>query len=391
MSKNIFVFVVCGAAEHIDTLHLSLKYLEKYSRNEIFIITDSSRNEIELKHAHIIDIKTDEQLNHHQASIYLKTGIHKFLPRGNNYCYLDTDVLALSDECDAIFNEFIAPIRFAPDHCRVRKFSAYAVNCGCLKKREADREIFGQFVDTLNGVTITDPLLLAKGKELQFVFDQLKQSPLKRLTTALRYFLSYPVFKLNDTFSFNKKTRSWSLPSGGIVMHEMNIKKMQEATGLRYNKWNQKWYNKDNEDIWHDECNHLVAFIKNTFQVDVTEKDWQHWNGGVFLFNDASHDFLDAWHNKTMHIFTLPAWKTRDQGTLIATAWEFGLSAHPVLSKKWNFIADYYNNGLELSAADNLVTDDGFKTAYHPVFVHVYHNWGKADWELWQWIQSKLN
>lgn len=390
MSKDVFVFVVCGAAEHIETLHLSLEYLKKYSSNEIYILTDSLRNEISLKHEHIIDIKTDEKLDHHQASIYLKTGIHKFLPGGNNYCYLDTDVVALSSDCDHIFKEFVAPITFAPDHCRVRKFSAYAVNCGCLKKKLADRKIFEHFVETLNGVTITDPLLQTKGKELQMVFDRLKNVPVKRLTTALRYFLSYPVFKLNDTFSFNKKTRSWSLPSGEVVMYEMNIKKMQQATGLRYNKWNQKWYNKDNEDIWHDECNHLTTFIKATFDIDVTEKNWQHWNGGVFLFNDSSHRFLEAWHNKTMHIFTLPEWKTRDQGTLIATAWEFGLQAHPTLSKKWNFIADYYSSGLDLDESNDRLTDDGFKTSYVPAFVHVYHNWGKADWNLWKWIASKL-
>jgi hypothetical protein len=48
--------------------------------------------------------------------------------------------------------------------------------------------------------------------------------------------------------------------------------------------------------------------------------DWQHWNGGVFLFDDSSVEFLSSWHEKTvMRIFDLPNWKTRDQGTLIAT------------------------------------------------------------------------
>ena len=90
-----------------------------------------------------------------------------------------------------------------------------------------------------------------------------------------------------------------------------------------------------------------------------------------------------------MHIFNIPIWKTRDQGTLIATVWEFGLSNHPTLSKQWNFIADYYNNSLMLDEVCGLITDDGFKTSYKPNFIHVYHNWGNQDWNIWKWLTKK--
>ena len=143
------------------------------------------------------------------------------------------------------------------------------------------------------------------------------------------------------------------------------------------------------EDIWYDECNHLTEYINNTFNIDVRTKNWQHWNGGVFLFNDSSHDFLDAWHKKTMHIFSLPQWKTRDQGTLIATAWEFGLNNHQTLSKQYNFIADYYNNGVKINPQENVITDDGFITSYKPTLVHVYHHWMDYSWPIWQWITTK--
>ena len=89
MSKNIFVFVVCGAKEHIDTLHFSLNYLKRYSKCEIIVLTDSKRNEIKIKHNHVLEATAPKHFSHHQASIYLKTGIHKFLPKGNNYCYFD--------------------------------------------------------------------------------------------------------------------------------------------------------------------------------------------------------------------------------------------------------------------------------------------------------------
>jgi hypothetical protein len=122
----------------------------------------------------------------------------------------------------------------------------------------------------------------------------------------------------------------------------------------------------------------------------VNNKNWQHWNGGVFLFDDSSNLFLDAWHNKTMQIFKLSNWKVRDQGTLIATAWEFGLANHPTLSKKFNFIADYNNNGVQINTKTKHITDDGFITSYQPAFVHVYHNWGNKSWPIWQWIESNL-
>lgn len=389
MSKGTFVFVVCGAKEHIDTLHFSLKYLKKYSGNNIVILTDSSRNEIPVLHDRVIDVKTPEQYNNHQASIYLKTGIHKFLPKGQLYCYLDTDIVAVSSSCDEIFDEFIAPIRFAPDHCQVRKFSSYAVNCGCLKSREEDRKKFNDFVSAVQGVTITDKKILAKSIALQHEFDLLKKSFIKKTFTALRYFSSYPVFHFNAEFYFNKKTRTWHDKTNAVIMYEMDIARMQKETGLTYNKWTQKWHNQQGEDIWFDECNHLTDYINQTFGIEVKDKNWQHWNGGVFLFNDQSHDFLDAWFNKTMHIFTLPNWKTRDQGTLIATAWEFGLANHPTLSKKFNFIADYNNNGVQINHATNLITDDGFATSYQTSLVHVYHHWKDMNWPIWQWIETK--
>lgn len=390
MSKNIFVFVVCGAAEHIETLHFSLKYLQHFSKNEIIVVTDSSRNEIAINHDHVIDVKVDEKYNHHQASIYLKTGLNKFLPKGNNYCYLDTDVIAVSEDCDHIFNEYIAPITFAPDHCKVRKFSSNAVNCDCQKNREIDRQKFFQFAKDINGVTVTDPYLIEKGRELQFEFDSLKKSLLKKILTAIRFFLSYKIFRFDDQFYFNKIKRTWHVNNGDVVMYEFDIEKMQKATGLVYNKWTKKWYNQQGEDIWYDECNHLTEFIKNTFGIAINDKNWQHWNGGVFLFNHESDAFLNAWHQKTMHIFTLPNWKTRDQGTLIATAWEFGLNnQHPTLLKKWNFIADYNNIGVKINTQSGYITDDGFISSYMPAFVHVYHHWGNKEWNIWQWIENK--
>ena len=244
-------------------------------------------------------------------------------------------------------------------------------------------------MDDINRVTINDPILLLHNKELQVEFEKLKKSTIKKVYTALCFFLSFPIFKFDKRFYFDKKNKTWHIYTGEVIMYDMDIAKMQKATGLNYNKWTQKWYNLQGEDIWYDECNHLTDFIHQTFDIEVKVKNWQHWNGGVFLFNDSSHDFLESWHQKTLHIFTLDKWKTRDQGTLIATAWEYGLANHPTLSKRFNFIADYHNNGVQINEAGTQITDNGFKHVYNPVLVHVYHHWEDKTWPIWQWIESK--
>nr|WP_315164643.1 hypothetical protein [uncultured Flavobacterium sp.] len=390
MSNNIFVFVVCGAKEHIDTLHFSLEYLKKYSEKTIYIVTDKVRNEIEIKHNTIININTPEDLNHHQASIYLKTGLHKFLPKGNNYCYLDTDVIAINTDCDAIFEEFASPISFAPDHCKIKKFSAYAVNCDCSDQWKTDRETFALAQNKFDkNVLILDSELLEQSRKLDYIFNEFKKSSLKKITTAIRYFFSYPIFILNTEFYYNKKTKAWFNKKNEVVKYNFPVKKIEKETGFKYKWWNHKWINSSGINLWEDQCEHLIDEIRNTFGIIIKDKNWQHWNGGVFLFNDSSADFLESWHQKTVHIFSLPNWKTRDQGTLIATVWEFGLQSQPTLSKKWNFLADYHNSGLALKATDNLISDNGFKNSYAPNFIHVYHNWGKKDWSVWQWIETK--
>lgn len=390
MSKNIFVFIVCGAKEHIESLHFSMKFLKKFSKNEIYVVTDKKRNEILIDHETIIDIHTPEKFNNHQASIYLKTGIHKFLPKGNNYCYLDTDVIALSEQCDAIFEEFIPPIRFAPDHCRVNKFSPYAVHCNCSSKWEKDRSLFNTVISKSDkNKLLTDPYIIKKKNELQLVFDAIKSSKINKVIAAIKYLFSFPVFQLDDQFFFDKKKRTWQLSSGEIVLYEVDIKKMEKETGLHYNKWKRTWLNDSGDDIWQDECDHLTEFINKDFKIKVTEKNWQHWNGGVFLFNDLSYLFLEEWHKKTMAIFNLTDWKTRDQGTLIATVWELGLQDHPVLAKKWNFLADRNNNKLDFDN-EGFFTDDNWETKHKVVFSHIYHSFGDSKWGLWNYIASKV-
>lgn len=390
MTKDVFVFVVCGSKEHIDTLHFSLAYLKRFSEKSIVVLTDSSRNEINIEHTYVIDVNTPEHFNHHQASIYLKTGIHKFLPKGKRYCYLDTDVVALNESCDDIFKEYQAPITFAPDHCKVRSFSPYAVNCKCLEKCAKDRENFAKTFKKYDRTEeIKSKFVKEQQEKIEALYLRIQKSFLIKIIYALKYYLSYPRFWLDKNLYFDKRKKLWATRNGDIVKYELDVKSIAREANLKYTLWFNKWKNSSGDSIFEFDCDHLTDYISDTFQINVLEKNWQHWNGGVFLFDDKSIDFLNSWHHKTMHIFNLSEWKTRDQGTLIATAWEFELQNHPTLSKEWNFIADFHNNQLVLSKETNSISDDLFKTNYQPKFIHVFHEWGNTKWEVWNWIKSK--
>ena len=387
--KNIFIYVVCGDREHIETLHFSLKYLKHFSKNEILVITDSSRNEIPIEYEKIVDVKTPLEFNNHQASIYLKTGIFKFVPKGNLYCYLDTDVIAMNTEVDQIFQEFQSPIIFAPDHCTMEYFSPFAINCECSKLFNIERE---RFESELNKVDFTknsnDLEIINARKKLHFLYEGIKQNKIKMLYTALKYLFSKETFILNDEILFDKKERKWKLKNGKIFMNDINIRKIAKKSKLKWSYLKNEPISSTGKSIWRDQCNHLKAEIKRQFEIKVSKPNFQHWNGGVFLFDDRSDFFLNEWHNSTLEIFKNPKWKTRDQGTLIKTVWQFGLQNHSVLNKKWNLIADYHNSFLKW---ENEAIRLSSNELYKPSFVHVYHHFGDENWEFWNRLIDNIN
>ncbi len=94
--ERAFVYATCGAAAYIRMLHRSLEYLRPRTALPIIVVTDTRRNEIGIDHPTVIDVETPGRFSHHQASIFLKTGLHRVLPPHREYAYLDTDVIAAS-------------------------------------------------------------------------------------------------------------------------------------------------------------------------------------------------------------------------------------------------------------------------------------------------------
>lgn len=386
MSKNVFIFVVCGAKEHIDTLHFSLEYLKKHSKSEIWVLTDASRNEVPVQHNNIIDVQTPEAFDHHQASIYLKTGIHHYFPKGNRYCYLDTDIIALSEEVDKIFDAYIAPITFAPDHCRMSQFSPYALKCGCLEENQHFLKLLNDKMDELDPYRKSEVQEIKEARrEWQSVYSTINSRWSSKIRFGLKYVLSRGKFRLSPEIYCDRREKIWIKNDKTVFMKQINLHKLCKELGLKWSFIRMEPITPSGKKLWSIvECNHLREAVHKKFGTPKPQVNFQHWNGGVFLFDDQSHDFLETWFQSTMDIFKDPYWKTRDQGTLIKTVWESGLQKHPTLAIKWNAIADYHNPFLKWMDKKSVRLNSQDITT--PVLLHVYHHFGDETWDFWNQI-----
>lgn len=393
MSSEKFVFVVCGGKEHIDTLHFSLRYLRHFSQKDIIVVTDSARNEIEVEHDHVVNVETPTDFTHHQASIYLKVGLNKFLPRGFNYCYLDTDVVALDTECDSIFRYKKGPVTFATDHCRMSKFSPRAVECGCMEKSRKEIAELESLIKKYDPAEILkDKRFIERRDKVQRKFEVIRRNPLKNAWVSFRFNMATEKFVLDENTIYDVKGKYWHDKNGGNIFVTGTMEEgVERNSQFRWSKEQGEWLNMQGKQVYgHPECNHLADAIKQLWGVTVADVDYQHWNGGVFLFDDNSAEFLNKWFDKTMQIFKTPGWQTRDQGTLIATAWELGVQDNPLLPVEFNFIADYQNPALQIDK-DGRLSTDGFATSVKPHLIHIFHSFGKKGWPVWDYVCSINN
>ena len=383
MLDAAFVFVVCGTKEHIDTLRFSHAALKARTQLPIYIITDPNRNEEPIDLENCIDVEVESKYDNHQASIFLKTSLHRYLPVHEKYCYLDTDVIACGAHPDEIFNEYIAPIRFALDHCTIQKFSPTAIHCNCSKNKTKEQFVWHEF---MKEIKVYEPY----HKKLNAAIDFEKRSISRRLLLGMKYFSSYPKFRLNEEFLLDKPKKEWYHKDIGDL--KTNVRKFRGKDGIEiyYNKKRNKWTNQFGQDIWDDSCRCLENQIRADLNINVANENWHHWNGGVFLFSQNSASFLENWHNLTLYIFTLPNWKTRDQGSLIATVWKHELQDRIPLDTKWNFLADANNEAVVFNE-DGIGSIDGGRHTFKTEFAHIYHRFGDATWSIWQNVDKLLN
>lgn len=134
-----FAFVVCGSVPHLRTCARAVADLRRVTDLPVWVVTDRRRNAEPLDvpgATGVVDVRTPRPLDHHQASIWLKTSLHRRLPPGE-WCYLDTDVLAVSRGVEEVFDQPRRVVAFASDRSLpvhdVDWFSPHALRCGCAE------------------------------------------------------------------------------------------------------------------------------------------------------------------------------------------------------------------------------------------------------------------
>jgi hypothetical protein len=389
---NYFVFVVCGGKEYINELNFSLKFLRHFSNYPILVLTDKTRNEIEIEHDNIIDARTPEKYANHQAHLFLETRLpHYVNPQDDDlFCYLDSDVIAIDPGINNIFEEFIPPVRFAPDHCTIDYFSAGVMNCNCRAEFELVEKQFHFMQSYYPEYDKSDKEVCSDHEQLKKMFDKIKRNPFSDKLSGLhyfwkRYFLKTAKINLKDKFFFDKETKCWYNNSGQLIDydHRYFTNQLWEKHNIRYR--NNRWENSNGKALIpkSPHCSHLRDYICKQYKIPISA-GWRHWNGGVFLFGKESVNFMNLWHRFTMQEFDKGEIKTYDdQGTLAVCAWHFGIQDMKPLSIKYNFITDFGNENVKYDKISGY-TYNNFKTIFKPVFLHVYNQWDNENWNIWQ-------
>ncbi|MCX7954895.1 MAG: hypothetical protein N3A01_06865 [Bacteroidales bacterium] len=322
----------------------------------------------------------------------MKTSLHKILPPNGIYCYLDSDVIALNTGCNNIFYYYKPPITFARDLTTINNFSPYAVNCGCLEKFYKEKENFENLVKKIvNHKNYPSHYTVNEFRKWDRINKQLVRNPFLIIKVLIKNLLrlNFTQIEITENIKLDIKNKEWVIDSSfsypALILYKKEIK---EKTGYKFSFIYHKWHK--NNEVYVDDsysCNHLKELLNANYNINIPKK-WHHWNGGVFLFDCNSYNIMEMWHNVTIEIFNDQRWKTRDQSSLIITVFRNKLQNHSVLPEEFNFIADFYNTDITATEKQG-VFKKGNKLV-KPSFIHIYHEWGNINWDVWKKIISEI-
>lgn len=436
-----YVFVACGAARHLDLLHRSISMLKKYSDKPIIVVTDLKRNEKPIQHTEVLHIDTPAHFSHAEAAIYLKTGLGNWLSLSNEdiFCYLDTDVFAVSEAVDSIFSYFVPPVTFAKDHGDLYHFSPEAIYHPEAERQIANTrlltKLFRKALELDQALKLKYATAVRQIEAIKKEFHQ--KRPLYSLSANEATLPPQKIKILASQLAFKVVKRTYqllSLLAGTSAkdrekrfenIHQRLFKTpfdfktyAQIQAGLHFEEQSETWYNQAGEmvfkenfvqdyiasnssfvwdettQLWRDQSGNPITWpgsdqlreqIKVDFETEITHAHWTHWNGGIFLFSQTSLPFLQQWHDWALQTFPNPKWKTRDQGTLAAVVWNRHLQEHPTLPLEFNFIADYHLEKYQYLGGFKFKTAE--KKVIQPVLLHIFHEAGNSSWPLWKDIE----
>lgn len=386
-----FVYVVCGENHYIEQTNLSMKFLRKFTDKDILLVTDTKRNEgnFDLPKDKILDIETPKHYSNNQASIYLETKLGDILDFSQNqiYCYLDSDMLAVSKAINTVFDHVTTYPIFARDHCVIDQHSPHAMQCNCLQEHDTIRKAYYELENLLPVCENTKDR-----KKLNNFFSKIKKQPIRHSLDIASYLLQryispQKILHLNNGLSFKKDTRTWHNQNGETIDYDKkwHLKHVNKTTG--YQKVNAAWVDKDGHTLTAEtpQCTHLREYLSKHYQLELP-KNFRHWNGGLFVFDKRSIPALKDWHKYSLELLENPAFhvKYTDQVSLIITAYKHKFENKKKLPVRYNFICDYDDPRLK-----SMFQYDGYN-GKQPVFLHVYHHWNDENWFLWKEIKTVM-
>jgi hypothetical protein len=90
----------------------------------------------------------------------------------------------------------------------------------------------------------------------------------------------------------------------------------------------------------------------------------------------------------TNEIFKDQYWKTRDQGTLIATVWKNNLYNHKCIPETYNFLTNYKDSTISAKIKNNIILAHKRNNKLTPNFIHVYNEFSRKGWDIWDCIEN---
>lgn len=408
MTRGEFVLVACGGEDHLRRLERALDFLHAFSELPTTVVTDPRRNARNVTgRARRVEAATPAEWSDAAAAIWLKLSLPDLLPGASPRCYLDTDVLALSPEIAAIFDEFVPPATFASDlphpGANLRFFSHHAICCPC--REESDRlerffarldeltalhEIHAEFraladPDYYRGATFSGERRRGRwwdGTARAFHPDgsqRFEQEFAAGEPVAIRYAFADSAWTLEKSrdepagvwrdgrgtaFRWREEAACsfWEDDRGDSFRRQPD----GEGWWFRAREPRRRWLELPGHDYggaWLDdrgealgECDHLAEAIEAVFGIPIPDRSWVPWNGGVFLFSDASRELFAEWRRLVAAMHDDPRFVVRDQGALVAAVHRLGLTAHPRLPRRFNRIVD--RRARETPTLGNLVDEE---------------------------------
>jgi glycosyltransferase involved in cell wall biosynthesis len=143
--KRGFVYCVCGN-EQVARVNRDLQFIKRFT--SLDIVVAKARAFIPIYHDQVIECRVPDEFTNQAATSSLKTALHRMLPTESaEWCYLDSNVIAVDKDIDRIFDRRRGPAGFPRDSTEIDSQSPKVAGCGCGSRRcrhlrQAIREAF---------------------------------------------------------------------------------------------------------------------------------------------------------------------------------------------------------------------------------------------------------